>query len=256
MKKEVRVGLLVTCLADLFRPEVAFAALKLLRAAGCTVSVPRSQTCCGQVAGNSGDREGARVVAASVVDAFADYDYLVAPSGSCAGMIRHQYPTLFPKGDPLHEQAVALAAKSYELMGFLTDVLGQTTVTASFPHTVTYHDSCSSRREMGLDEQPRTLLASVDQLQLLENNDRESCCGFGGTFCVKYPAISTRMADERLRSIQETGAEVLVGPDLGCLLHLAGRLSREGSKIQVRHVAEVLANMTEAPALAQEKPHA
>lgn len=235
------VGLLVTCLADLFRPEVAFAALKLLRAQGLRVEVPRKQTCCGQVAHNSGDKEGARQVAAQLIPLFERYDYLVAPSGSCSGQIRHQYPVLFPVGDPLHQRAAALAAKTYELTSFLTDVLGVTGVAARFEHRVTYHDSCSSRREMGVDAQPRKLLASVAGLTFNECDDLESCCGFGGTFCVKYPAISTRMADERIRSFEASGAEVVVGGDLGCLLHLAGRMQRLGSKLQVRHVAEVLA---------------
>lgn len=245
MEKQKHVGLLVTCLADMFRPEVAFAAMKLLREAGCKVSVPRTQTCCGQVAHNSGDLQDARTVATGMVRAFAAFDYVVAPSGSCAGMVRHQYPGMFPKGDPLHEAAKTMASKTYELLGFLTDVLGVTSVAAKYPRTVTYHDSCSSRREMDIREQPRTLLGSVQDLALKESSDPEACCGFGGTFCVKYGAISTRMADERLADFDQTGAEVLLGGDLGCLMNLAGRLSREGSSMEVRHIAEVLADMAD-----------
>ncbi len=250
------VGLLVTCLADLFRPEVAFAALALLRAQGLQVEVPRGQTCCGQVAHNSGDRAGARDVAAALIPLFEPYDYLVAPSGSCAGQLRHQLPVLFPVGDPLHQRAARLAEKSWELLSFLHDVVGMKALASHFPHTVTYHDSCSSRREMGVANQPRALLGQVADLELRECDDLESCCGFGGTFCVKYPSISTRMADERIRSFEASGAEVLVGGDLGCLLHLAGRLARRGSKLQVRHVAEVLAGMTaQVPPIGQGAHH-
>lgn len=239
------VGLLVTCLVDLFRPEVAFAALSLLRAQGLRVEVPRGQTCCGQVAHNSGDRQGAREVAAKLIPLFEPYDYLVAPSGSCAGQIRHQFPVLFPLGDPLHQRATALAAKSWELLSFLHDVVGMKVSDHTYNRSVTYHDSCSSRREMGVVDQPRALLGQLEGLALRECDDLESCCGFGGTFCVKYPSISTRMADERIRSFEASGAEVLVGGDLGCLLHLAGRLARRDARLEVRHVAELLAGMTD-----------
>jgi L-lactate dehydrogenase complex protein LldE len=244
-----RVALFVTCLVDLYRPSVGFAALKLLEAAGCQVEVPATQTCCGQPAYNSGDRMTAADLARAVVDAFLPYDYVVAPSGSCAGMISHHYPALFGDGDPQYRgKSEALAAKTFELVSFLTDVLGQDAVQARYEGVVTYHDSCSGLRELGIREQPRKLLAGVEGLVLKELADRDICCGFGGTFCVKYPEISTRMVSDKVRNIRETGADTLLAGDLGCLLNMAGRLKREGAPVQVRHVAEVLADMTGAVA--------
>jgi len=195
-----RVALFVTCLVDLYRPTVGFAAIKLLEEAGCLVEVPPSQTCCGQPAYNSGDRANAKALARAVVDAFQGYDYVVAPSGSCAGMIAHHYPALF--------------------------------------------DSCSGLREMGVKAQPRKLLKTVEGLSLIELAEPEICCGFGGTFCVKYPDISVRMVTDKCRDVQATGAGTLLAGDMGCLLNMAGRLKREGSSVKVHHVAEVLAGMT------------
>jgi L-lactate dehydrogenase complex protein LldE len=239
-----RVGLFVTCLVDLYRPTVGFAALRLLQQAGCQVEVPRAQTCCGQPAYNSGDRATAREIAATVLEAFGGFDYVVAPSGSCAGMLRSHLPHLFD-GDPnLRARADALGAKTYELVSFLTDVMGLRGVDAAFAGSVTYHDSCSGLRELGVKAQPRALLAGVDGLTLTEMADPELCCGFGGTFCVKYPDISVRMVSDKTRDIAATGAGTLLAGDMGCLLNMAGRLQREGHTVQVRHVAEVLAGMT------------
>jgi L-lactate dehydrogenase complex protein LldE len=240
-----RVALFVTCLVDLHRPSVGFAAIRLLEAAGCTVEVPAAQTCCGQPAYNSGDRRDARALAAQVIEAFAGYDYVVVPSGSCGGMIAHHYPGLFGDDPNLRAGAEALAAKTHELMAFLVDVLGVETVSAELSAVATYHDSCSGLREMGVHDQPRALLASVKGLELREMTDPDVCCGFGGTFCVKYPDISVRMVSDKTRHIKDTGADLLLAGDLGCLLNMAGRLSREGSPIAVRHVAEVLAGMTD-----------
>lgn len=245
-----RVGLFVTCLVDLFRPSVGFAAVKLLEEAGCRVEVPQAQTCCGQPAYNSGDRRDARGVARTVLRAFAEVDYLVAPSGSCTGMIRDHYPALFA-GEPEEAEARALAAKSWELVSFLTDVMGLDRVQAAWPGRATYHDSCSGLRELGIKRQPRALLASIEGLELRELEGTESCCGFGGTFCVKYPAISTRMVGDKAEAAAHTGADLLLAGDLGCLLNIAGRLQREGRALQVRHVAEVLAGMTDRPAIGQ-----
>lgn len=238
-----RVALFVTCLVDLYRPNVGFAALKLLEAAGCTVEVPPSQTCCGQPAFNSGDRATTRDLARAVIDAFLAYDYVVAPSGSCAGML-HQYPALFGDDPHTRARADALAAKTFELVSFLVDVRGVTEVEAGYDGLVTYHDSCSGLRELGVKDQPRALLGSVEGLQLKEMADPEVCCGFGGTFCVKYPDISTRMVGNKTADIAATGADTLLAGDLGCLLNMAGRLKREGSAVKVRHVAEVLAGLT------------
>jgi L-lactate dehydrogenase complex protein LldE len=244
-----RVGLFVTCLVDLFRPSVGFAAVKLLEAAGCTVAAPRAQTCCGQPAYNAGDRHDTRIIAAQVIAAFEGFDYVVAPSGSCAAMIREHYPALLADNSELGPRAAALAAKTYELVSFLTDVRGITGVEAAFEGSAAYHDSCSGLRELGIQAQPRALLATVRGLRLEELPDADVCCGFGGTFCVKYPEISDTMVTDKVECIEQTGAGTLLAGDLGCLMNMAGKLQRRGSKIQVRHVAEVLAGMTDEPAI-------
>ncbi|MPY73055.1 MAG: (Fe-S)-binding protein [Alphaproteobacteria bacterium] len=244
-----RVGLFVTCLVDLFRPSVGFAAVKLLEQAGCAVFVPRLQTCCGQPAHNAGDRKDARALARQVIDAFEAYDYVVAPSGSCAGMIREHYPAMFDDEAETAHRAHGLARRTWELVSFLRDVRGVERVEARFPGRVTYHDSCSGLRELAIKEQPRRLLRSVAGLELVELPGAEACCGFGGTFCVKYPEISNRMVEDKSEAVEATGAETLLAGDLGCLLNMAGKLKRRGSAVRVRHVAEVLAGMTADPAI-------
>ena len=239
-----RVALFVTCLVDLHRPTVGFAAIRLLEQAGCQVEVPRAQTCCGQPAYNSGDRATTADLARGILDAFGGYDYVVAPSGSCGGMLRHHLPHLFDDDPNLRARADALAARCYELVSFLTDVLGVEALPVAWTgESLTYHDSCAGLRELGIKEQPRRLLRSMGA-QLTEMAEPEICCGFGGTFCVKYPEISTRMVADKARDIAATGAATVLAGDLGCLLNIAGRLSREGSPARVRHVAEVLAGMT------------
>jgi len=240
-----RVALFVTCLVDLYRPSVGFAALRLLERAGCEVVVPRTQTCCGQPAYNSGDRADARDLARRVIEEFLPYEHIVVPSGSCAGMIRHHYPALFADDPQERARAERLAAKTHELVSFLTDVLGVERVEAQYDGVVAYHDSCSGLRELGIRDQPRRLLTSVRGLTLKELAEPDVCCGFGGTFCVKYPDISTRMVADKVRDVTATGADTLLAGDLGCLLNIAGRLRREGSPVHVRHVAEVLAGMTD-----------
>jgi L-lactate dehydrogenase complex protein LldE len=238
------VALLVTCLVDLFRPTVGFAAVKLLEDAGCRVHVPR-QTCCGQPAYNSGAKAEARSIARQVIENFEPYDYVVAPSGSCGGMLAHHYAELF-RDDPVWaRRARRLAMKTYELVSFLTDVLKVEKVDASYAGTATYHDSCSGLRELGIKRQPRRLLGSVEGLAVTEMADPEACCGFGGTFCVKYTDISVDIVDRKLAEVESTGADLLLAGDLGCLMNMAGRLARTGSKVEVRHVAEVLADMTD-----------
>lgn len=245
-----RVGLFVTCLVDLFRPTVGFAAIKLIEEIGCTVEVPMAQTCCGQPAYNSGDRADARAIAENTIEAFEGFDYIVAPSGSCAGMLKKHYPGLF-KGDPAWEaRAAAFAAKVHELVSFLADVRGATAVSAKVEDTVTYHDSCSGLRELGIQAQPRRLLASVEGVKLVEMRDADVCCGFGGTFCVKYPEISNAIVTRKTENIDASGAATLLAGDLGCLMNMAGKLRRQGSKAEVRHVAEVLAGMTDTPPIA------
>jgi L-lactate dehydrogenase complex protein LldE len=246
-EERARVALFVTCLVDLFRPTVGFAAVKLLEEAGCTVEVPRAQTCCGQPAYNSGDRADAKAIALQVIDTFAGYDYVVAPSGSCAGMIRLHYPEMFAD-DPINRaRAEELAARTWELVSFLVDVRKMHEVAAEWRRVATYHDSCSGLRELGVREQPRRLLASVEGLELRELPGAEVCCGFGGTFCVKYPEISDKMVSDKANDIASTGAEAVLAGDLGCLLNIAGKLSRQGRPVEVRHIAEVLAEMTTVP---------
>ena len=245
-----RVALLATCLVDLYRPNVGFSAIKLLEEAGCRVEVPHRQTCCGQPAYNSGDRQGARDLARAVLEEFLPFDYTVVPSGSCGGMVSHHYPGLFADDPGLRAKADALAAKTFELVSFLSDVMGMGEVSARFDGVATYHDACSGLRELGVKAQPRRLLASVRGLTLREMRDPEVCCGFGGTFCVKYPGISTRMVSDKVRDIVATGADTLLSGDMGCLMNVAGRLRRENLPVKVRHVAEVLAGRTgEAPAI-------
>ncbi|GAB5470103.1 MAG: (Fe-S)-binding protein [Rhodospirillales bacterium] len=248
-----RVALFVTCLVDLFRPSVGFAAVKLLRAAGCEVEVPAAQTCCGQPAYNSGDRKDTAAIARQVIAAFEGYDFVVVPSGSCGAMISHHYPAVLADDPAWAERAKALAAKTHELVSFLVDQRGLTEVEAAFEGTVTYHDSCSGLRELKVKAQPRRLLASVAGLDLAEMNDTEACCGFGGTFCVKYPQVSDKIVTEKTRNIRESGAGTLLAGDLGCLLNMAGKLQRQGDAVKVRHVAEVLADMSDGPAIGEGK---
>ncbi|MGE0502865.1 MAG: (Fe-S)-binding protein [Rhizobiaceae bacterium] len=243
-----RVGLFVTCLVDLFRPAVGFASIKLIEDAGCTVEVPLAQTCCGQPAYNSGDRKDAREIAKGTIQAFEDFDYVVAPSGSCAGMLRKHYPALFQGDAKWEDRSIAFSAKVHELVSFIADVRGMTDVQAKLKATATYHDSCSGLRELGVREQPRRLLRSVKGLKLVEMRDPDVCCGFGGTFCVKYSDISNTIVAKKTENIEASGAETLLAGDLGCLMNMAGKLKRAGSSVEVRHVAEVLADMgDEAP---------
>jgi len=253
MSQRSGVALFVTCLVDLFRPNVGFAAVKLMQDAGCTVEVPEAQTCCGQPAYNSGDRKDTIAIAKKVIAAFEGYDHVVAPSGSCAGMIKKHYPEALADDPAWLARAEALSAKTHELVSFLTDVLKIEKVEAAYDGTVTYHDSCSGLRELGIHGQPRKLLDGVDGLHLRELNDANVCCGFGGTFCVKYPDISNRMVSNKMDEIVATGAETLLAGDMGCLMNMAGKLHREGANVRVRHVAEVLAGMADGPAIGEPK---
>ncbi len=242
------VALMVTCLADLMRPSVGFAAVRLLERAGCRVTVPDRQTCCGQPAYNSGDVNAAVPVARAVIEMFEPYDYVVIPSGSCAGMLSRHYPALF-EGE-WRERALALAAKTWELTRFLTEVAPLPPAKRPPLNTaITYHDGCAGLREQDVKEQPRQLLLQQCGVEVSELSQTEVCCGFGGTFCAKMPAISTKMADDKLNSAVATGADLLLGGDLGCLLHIAGRARRRGLPLEVRHVAEILAGTPPGPAI-------
>jgi len=238
----MRVGLFVTCLVDLMRPRIGFAALELLEAAGCEVIVPETQTCCGQPGYNSGDRGSALALARKVVAEFADCEYVVVPSGSCAGMIRTHYPELFRDAPDDLERLRGLCARTYELTDFLVNEMKLERVPGSFRGTVTYHDSCAGLRELGVKSQPRALLGRVPGLALREMAEAETCCGFGGTFAVKFGEISTHIAERKCANIEASGASAVVLGDLGCMLNIEGRLRRRGdSRTRVLHVAEVLA---------------
>lgn len=247
-----RVGLFVTCLVDLVRPQVGFAALKLLEQAGCSVEVPLSQTCCGQPAFNSGASDRAAALSRQVIEQFEGFDYVVVPSGSCAGMIKVHYPELFAGDDVWRPRAEALAAKTWELMSFLAEVCQFHPNGVALHATATYHDSCSGLRELGIFDQPRALLGAVDGLEIKPLPGHDVCCGFGGTFGVKYPAISNAIVSEKTSAVTATGAAMLLSGDLGCLMNMAGKLSREGSTVRVMHAAEVLAGMGALPAIGEE----
>jgi len=258
LSKKPRVGLFVTCLVDLYRPAVGFAAVKLLEAAGCTVEVPTLQTCCGQPAYNSGDRADTTTIARNVIEVFEAYDYTVVPSGSCGGMIKEHYPALFADEPEWAQRAKRLAARTWELVAFLHDVRELHGLAAQYDGVVTYHDSCSGLRELGVKHQARALLAAVRGVKLKELPGAEVCCGFGGTFCVKYPEISDKMVQAKADDILETGADTLLAGDMGCLLNMAGKLKRLRSErgaaaVKVRHVAEVLAGMTDLPPIGEPK---
>jgi L-lactate dehydrogenase complex protein LldE len=238
----MRVGLFVTCLVNLMRPSIGFAAIKLLESGGAEVVVPEAQTCCGQPGYNSGDRIGAIALATKLVAEFEGCDYLVAPSGSCAGMIKTHYADLFRDDPAMLQRSTALGARTWELTDFLVTVLKLESVPGKFVGTVTYHDSCAGLREMGVKQQPRALLAKVRGLTLREMTECETCCGFGGTFSIKYGEISSRLADNKCEFVAQSKADAVVLGDLGCMLNIEGRLRRRGDMAtKVLHVAELLA---------------
>jgi L-lactate dehydrogenase complex protein LldE len=237
----MRVGLFVTCLVDLVRPRIGFATLELLQAAGCEVVVPAAQTCCGQPGWNSGDRAAARSLAEKVITEFEAFDCVVVPSGSCAGMIKVHYRELFAGEAAWRSRCEALAAKTYELTDFLVNVAKLERVPGKFAGSLTYHDSCSGLRELGVRGQPRALLAKMPGVELREMKDAETCCGFGGAFAVKFGDISAAMAGTKCERIRETGAAAVALGDLGCMLNIEGRLRRAGDEAtRVLHIAEVL----------------
>lgn len=238
----MRVGLFVTCLVDLVRPEIGFSVVKLLEKTGFTVEVPQAQTCCGQPGYNSGDREAARRLALQVLEAFEPYEYIVVPSGSCGATIKTDYPDLFDDDPALRARFEALAAKTYELTDFLVNVAKVDTLESGFRGRITYHDSCNGLRYLNVKEQPRKLLALVPGVELQEMKGARNCCGFGGTFSVKYGNISGAIVEDKCRAIHATGADAVVLGDLGCMLNIEGRLRREGDETtRVLHVAQVLA---------------
>lgn len=241
----MRVGLFVTCLVDLMRPSIGFAALRLLEAEGCEVVVPVVQTCCGQPAFNSGDARAAKTLALKLIGEFEEFDHVVVPSGSCGGMIRVHYPALLHDDPANLARAQALAARTYELTDFLVNVLHVARVPGDFCGTVTYHDSCAGLRELGIKNQPRALLGLMPGVRLKEMGACEECCGFGGLFSVKFADVSAQIAGRKCDGIRDTGADAVVLGDLGCMLNIEGRLRRMGDeRTRVLHVAEVLAGET------------
>ncbi len=240
----MRVGLFVTCLVDALRPSIGISALRLLEAAGCEVIVPRRQTCCGQPGWNSGERSSARSLAKKLIEEFDGCDCVVAPSGSCTGMIRAHYPAVLEGEPEWQARAAALGKRSYELTDFLTTIVPLKQVPGRFEGAVTYHDSCAGLRELAVKRQPRALLALVPGLRLLEMDEAEVCCGFGGTFSVKLGDVSAAMAENKCRAIRGTEADAVVLGDLGCMLNIEGRLRKEGdTRTQVLHIAEVLSGV-------------
>jgi len=235
----LNIALFSTCIVDTLRPDIGFATLALLEATGCRVSVP-AQSCCGQPNYNNGDETGARALAEQWLDTFADYDYVVIPSGSCAAMLKCHAPGLFDEALPMRSKFDTLAAKTYELSTFLSEVLAPQFGDLPVPQQVCYHDSCSGLRELGIKQQPRGLLAKIPAIQLTELSNAEACCGFGGTFCVKHPEISCRLADDKIEAIEARGVQTLLGGDWGCLMHLKGRMQETGVKMDVRHFSEIL----------------
>ncbi|MBT8420111.1 MAG: (Fe-S)-binding protein [Gammaproteobacteria bacterium] len=239
-----RVGFFVTCLVNFFRPTVGFAGVKLLSNAGCQVAVPEEQTCCGQFAYNSGDIVGARALARQVITRFEGFEYIIVPSGSCAHMLKGHYPDLFA-GDPEWEsRARQFSERCFELTSFLVDICPIKRLDTGHEGVVTYHDSCVGLRKLGIRAQPRVLLQGIEGLEIREMAHPGVCCGFGGAFCIKYPEISTHIVTNKVTAIHQSGANNLLGGDLGCLLNIAGRLKRMGSECNVYHVAEVLAGVT------------
>ena len=236
----MRAALFVTCLVDNFFPNTAEAMVRILAECGVEVVFPKDQTCCGQPAFNSGYIDDAKAVAATMVRALADYDYIVSPSGSCTGMVHHYYPDLFRNDLHTAEAATRVTQNSYEFTQFLVNVLKITDLNARFPHTVTYHPSCHGTRLLGVRDEPEQLLRAVRDIRLIDLPYAEDCCGFGGTFAAKMDEISTAMVTEKVQHVRETEAEVLVGTDMGCLMNIGGRMRREGQPTRVMHIAELL----------------
>ena len=239
------VALFATCLVDLMRPQVGFAAASLIEQAGYEVVVPEGQTCCGQPNYNAGDRRNTIAAAERFLDLFSGYEHIVLPSGSCAGMVIKHYPDLFEPGSDCHRQALAVAAKTYELTTFLVEVARMKKLKGGSAISATYHDSCAGLRELGIEEQPRRLLSKIKGMSLQEMDRSDTCCGFGGTFCIKYPAVSDRITERKTEDIEQIGADYVLAGDVGCLLNIEGKLHRDGSKVKARHVAEVLAGMAD-----------
>jgi L-lactate dehydrogenase complex protein LldE len=236
-----RVTLFIQCIVDGVYPEVAEAMVRIFDCLGIAVDYPTGQTCCGQPAFNSGYRTAARKAARHFIEVFEQAPTIVCPSGSCVAMVRHHYTELFTDDPAWRARAAAVAERTFELTEFLVDVLGVTDLGARYPGRATYHDSCHLLRTLGVRSQPRALLAKVRGLEFVEMVDSDRCCGFGGTFSVKYPEISTAMVAEKVANILATGADTVVGCDMACLMNIEGYLSRHNHPVKVKHIAQLLA---------------
>jgi L-lactate dehydrogenase complex protein LldE len=242
----VKVSLFITCMADQLVPAVGLSTVRLLQQQGCEVAFPALQTCCGQPAWNSGHAHEARRVGSTLLDAFADAQYVVAPSGSCAGMVRQHFEAMFADAPRQAAAARELAAKIHDFSQFMVNVLGVRSLPGSFPHRVTFHPSCHGMRLLGMREEPVTLLRAIPDLQLVPLPLAEDCCGFGGTFSIKLASLATKIVDEKIDHVVSTGAHYLVGTDLGCILNIAGRMQRRGLDIEALHLAELLDRAVQA----------
>lgn len=237
---QVYASLFVTCIVDQLYPQVGVSVVNVLRRHGVVVDFPGDQTCCGQPLFNSGFTQLSRQLARRVIDSFSLSDYVVVPSGSCAAMLKVLYPELFSGDSDYGEKAEQLAGKVHEFSEFLVNVLGVSDTGAFYPATATYHSSCHLLREMEVIQEPLQLLGQVEGLELCTLPQAETCCGFGGTFAVKYPHISEGMMEDKITSVLATGANTLVACDMSCLMHIGGGLSRQGQSVNIRHIAEIL----------------
>ncbi len=235
------VTLFIQCLVDGIYPEAGEAMVKIFRKLGIDLICPTTQTCCGQPAFNAGYRREAGVAAKRFIDIFETAQVIVCPSGSCVTMVRHHYPQLFEDNDPWLQRARQVAAKTYELTEYLVDVLGVQDVGAHYEGKITYHDSCHLLRNLRIQSQPRKLLSKVSGAEFIEMHDADRCCGFGGSFAVKYADISSAMVADKVNNIVASGADTVVGCDMGCLMNIQGMLNRVGSDIKIMHIAQILA---------------
>lgn len=235
------VDIFIPCFVDQLFPEAAFNMIKVLEKAGCTVNYNPAQTCCGQPAFNAGFWDQCKDVANKFINDFPNERYIVTPSASCAGMVKNYYPEIF-HNSVLHNKSKSIQKNIYEFSDFLVNVLNVTDIGARLNGVATYHDSCSALREMGIKKEPRTLLSNVRGLEIREMQDTETCCGFGGTFSVKYEAIAVGMAEQKIIHVEETSAEIIISTDVSCLMHLDGYLKKQNKKIKVMHIADVLAS--------------
>jgi len=235
------VTLFVQCLVDGIYPEVGEAMVTIFNKLGISINCPLDQTCCGQSAFNAGYRKAARVAAKRFIEIFEDAESIVCPSGSCVNMVKNDYGELFKDDPKWFERAIQVGQRTFELSQYIVDILKIDDVGASYDGKVTYHDSCHLLRGLGITEQPRRLIRNIKSAELVEMKDSDRCCGFGGTFSIKYPVISTAMVDDKVHNIIASGADTVTGCDVSCLMNIQGRLSRIGSSVKTLHIAQLLA---------------